>query len=62
MKTIVLELTQEEITVLRNLLDGAVRYHGIEAAKAVAHFHDKIAAAVAKANEPAPANDQAEAA
>ena len=49
---ITLTLTQEEITVLGNLLDAANRHLGKAAAQAVIHFDQKIAAAVQAANAP----------
>ena len=47
---ITLELTQDEVMVLGNLLDGAARHYGKAASKSIAHFDDKISDAVKASN------------
>lgn len=45
-KTITLTLTENDAAVLQNLLDGAVKFFGRQAAQAVAVFDQKITAAL----------------
>lgn len=40
-----LPLTGNEIAVLTNLLDGAVKFYGLQAAASAAHFQQKLLAA-----------------
>ena len=37
-----LELNEQEVNVLRTLLDAAVRHLGVQAADAVAHFDKRL--------------------
>lgn len=41
-KTITITITENEAGVLQNLLDGAVKHYGRQAAQAVAFFDQKI--------------------
>lgn len=40
-----LQLSENEIAVLTNLIDGAVKFFGLQAAASAAHFQQKILAA-----------------
>lgn len=42
MDNMTLTLTKDEQTALIQLLDGASKFYGVQSAKAVAHFVDKL--------------------
>lgn len=42
MDNMILTLSKDEQTALLQLLDGAAKFYGVQAAKAVAHFIDKL--------------------
>ncbi len=44
MDNMTLTLTTDEKNALLQLLDGAAKFYGIQASKAVAHFVDKLSA------------------
>lgn len=45
MNKIILEITEQEASVLLQLLDGAVKFYGLNSAQAAAHFQAKLSAA-----------------
>lgn len=60
--TVKIELNSNELQALGALLDAAVKALGIQGAKAAVPLYDKLEAAVAAANNPAPAAASEEAA